>query len=425
MNWRRIASIVFVAAALAFLGLLVRSQWSELRTYDWEIEPGWAVLALVGLEVAWLFEADTWRSILAGLGGRLPFGRAVEIWYLSNIMRYIPGNVWQFLGMAEMAAEDGVSRVSTLTSIVLHQAISTAAGLSLVAIYFAVTDQAEWAARFRPVLWLIPLGLLLLQPRLLEAVMNWVLAFVKRPPIRVTLTWGQIWVLLFRYVIVWLMLGLAFAALVRSLTVVNCGDVPWLIATWVTAYTVGYLSMLTPSGLGVREGVMALLLGQLLPVSVAVVVSIVARLWMVAGELLGAGVVLGCGRFDRSVRSVGPPNNAGFLLVAADFLCAGAQRLARYKQEYCSTCFSRFAVSGWGFNPARCQAGIQPRCELMQLQLPQRCRRGSCWRRWPSSSPGLARTPCKSTRRTSRPSRTWGRLTLPSGTPHTGGCCRR
>ena len=292
MNWRRIAAVIFVVAALAFLGLLVRSQWSELRKYEWHIEPAWALLALLGLEAAWLFELDTWRSILAGLGGRLPFGRAAEIWYLSNIIRYIPGNVWQFLGMAEMAAEDGVSRVSTFTSIALHQAISTAAGLSLAAVYFATTGQAEWAARFRPVLWLVPLGLFLLQPRLLEAIMNRVLASVKRPPIRVTLTWGQVWVLLFRYVIVWLVMGLSFAALVRSLANVSWPDVPWLVATWVTAYTAGYVSMLTPSGLGVREGVMALLLGQLLPVSVAVVISIVARLWMVAGELVGAGAVL-------------------------------------------------------------------------------------------------------------------------------------
>jgi hypothetical protein len=80
--------------------------------------------------------------------------------------------------------------------------------------------------------------------------------------------------------------------LVRSLANVSWSDAPWLVATWVTAYTVGYLSMLTPSGLGVREGVMALLLGQVSPVSVAVVISLVARLWMMAGELVGAGAVL-------------------------------------------------------------------------------------------------------------------------------------
>lgn len=292
MNWRRIAQVIFVVAALAFIALLVRSQWSELRGYTWQIEPGWALLALAVLEVAWLFELDTWRAILAGLGGLLPFGRAAEIWFLSNIIRYLPGNVWQFLGMTEMAAADGVPRVATLTSIVLHQAISTAAGLALAALYFAVSGQAAWAERLRPVLWLVPLGLLLLQPRLLEAILNRALALVKRPPIRVTLTWGQVWVLLLRYVVVWLLLGLAFAALVRSLTVVAWRDAPWLIATWVTAYTAGYLSLITPSGLGVREGVMALLLGELLPVSVAVVVAIVARLWMVAGELIGVGAVL-------------------------------------------------------------------------------------------------------------------------------------
>jgi hypothetical protein len=162
----------------------------------------------------------------------------------------------------------------------------------LAAIYFAAAGKTEWIGRFRSVLWLVPLGLLLLQPRLLEAVLNRALAVVGRPPVHVTLTWGQVWVLLFRYIIVWLMLGLAFAALVRSLVPVGWSDVPGLIVTWVTAYTAGYLSMLTPSGLGVREGVMVLLLSESMPVSSAVVVSIIARLWMIAGELVGVGVVL-------------------------------------------------------------------------------------------------------------------------------------
>jgi uncharacterized membrane protein YbhN (UPF0104 family) len=292
MNWRRIASVIFVVLALGFLALLVRRQWAALQGYEWHIAPGWALLALGLLELTWLFEMDTWRAILAGLGGQLGFGRAAEIWFLSNIIRYIPSNVWQCLGMAEMAAEDGIPRITTLTSIVLHQAISTAAGLSLAAVYFAAAGQTEWTQRLRPVLWLVPLGLLLLQPRLLEAILNRALALVKRPPIHVTLTWGQVWVLLLRYVIVWIGLGSAFAALVRSLAPATLADAPWLVATWVTSYTAGYLSMLTPSGLGVREGVMALLLGARLPVSVAVVVAIVARLWMVAGELVGVGAVL-------------------------------------------------------------------------------------------------------------------------------------
>jgi hypothetical protein len=55
---------------------------------------------------------------------------------------------------------------------------------------------------------------------------------------------------------------------------------------------IGYLSLLTPSGLGVREGILALLLTEVFAAPLPTIIAIVARLWMVLAELLGAGVSL-------------------------------------------------------------------------------------------------------------------------------------
>jgi hypothetical protein len=290
--WKRLARIAALVAAAGFLIALVASQWSALQAYEWRLAPGWALLAVAGLELTWLLELDTWRLILASLGGRLSFRTAAPIWFLSNILRYIPGNVWQFLGMAELAHDAGVPRLVTLTSIVLHQAISTAVGIVIAAVYFAVRGEGVWLSRLRPLLWLVPLGLLLLQPRILERLLNWIFRKLGRPAIRVTLTWGQIWILIARYFVVWMAMGLSFAMLVRALTPIAWRDAPYLVAAWATAYVVGYLSLLTPAGLGVREGVMAVLLFPLMPLPVAAVIAIMARLWMVVGEALGAGVSL-------------------------------------------------------------------------------------------------------------------------------------
>jgi len=290
--WKGLAQILVLAVAAGFLAALVASQWSALRAYDWRLAPGWALLALVGLEITWLFELDTWRMILVGLGGSLRYHRAAPVWFLSNIVRYIPGNVWQFLGMAELAHEEGVPRLITLTSIVLHQVISTAVGVVLAACYFALFDTGDWLRTLRPLLLIVPFGLLLLQPRILEGLLNWLLRKVKRPPIRVLLTWRQIWLLIGRYVVVWVMMGLSFAALVRALTPVDWPAAPYLVASWAAAYVIGYLTLLTPAGLGVREGVLAVLLFAIMPQGAAAVIAIMARLWMVLGEVLGAGIAL-------------------------------------------------------------------------------------------------------------------------------------
>lgn len=291
-SWKRWAQAAVLIAATGFLAVLVAGQWSALQAYRWQLAPEWALPALIGLELTWLFELDAWRMILKGLGAPLAYRTAAPIWFLSNIVRYIPGNVWQFLGMAELAHEAGAPRLTTLTSIVLHQVISTAAGAALAACYFALFDDGEWLRALRPALLIAPLGLLLLQPRLLDGALNWLLRRLGRPLIRVSLTGRQVMLLIGRYLVVWMMMGLSFAALVRGLTPLAWPAATYLVAAWAAAYVIGYLTLLTPAGLGVREGALTLLLLPIMPAGAAAVVAIVARLWMVAGEALGAGAAL-------------------------------------------------------------------------------------------------------------------------------------
>jgi len=54
---------------------------------------------------------------------------------------------------------------------------------------------------------------------------------------------------------------------------------PFLGAVYLLAGVLGTLAFFTPSGIGVREGVQALLLGSVLPKETVVVVVILARLW--------------------------------------------------------------------------------------------------------------------------------------------------
>lgn len=295
-RWKKAIRLAAVVASLGFLAALVVSQWQALRAYSWSLQPSRIALSLLGLLGAWTVEISIWRFLLARLGGPLPWPRAAEVWFLSNLVRYIPGNVWQFIGMTELAADNGVGRLNTLASIALHQALSTAVGLVLAATYFALAGQGVLFEAIRPFLFLVPLGLLLCHPRLLEWGLNQALRLVKRPPMRVTLTWPQVAAALLGYLAVWLAMGGAFALLAASVAPVGWGQVPALVATWAAAYVIGYLSLLTPSGLGVREGVMVLLLMPILPAPAPTVVALAARLWMVAGELLGTALAVLLGR---------------------------------------------------------------------------------------------------------------------------------
>ena len=65
---------------------------------------------------------------------------------------------------------------------------------------------------------------------------------------------------------------------------------PTLGAIYALSYLSGLVMPLAPAGLGVREGLMALLLSQLMPVPAAAAASVLVRVLQVAAEGLCAAV---------------------------------------------------------------------------------------------------------------------------------------
>ena len=53
----------------------------------------------------------------------------------------------------------------------------------------------------------------------------------------------------------------------------------------------GFLNPLTPQGLGTREGILVILMSSYLPLSTAIVISLLSRVWLTLSEFLGFGVV--------------------------------------------------------------------------------------------------------------------------------------
>jgi uncharacterized membrane protein YbhN (UPF0104 family) len=287
-----------------FIAALLRAQWSTLQSYSWHLSPGWFLLGFLPLALSWALEIGLWRICLRSLGGQLTYRQAGAIWFLSNFVRYIPGNIWQFVGMAILAAEEYVSAEATLASVAVHQALSAISVVTLTTAYFAWTEHAE-ALRW-PLLSAIAIGVLFVmaRPRWMEWGLNLALRLLRRPPLRVTLTTRQMAWMLVGYWAAWILAGLGFAAVVRALMPLSWALTPHLVAAFVLAYFIGYVSLLTPSGLGVREGAMVWLLSGFLAAPIPIVASLVGRIWLTLGEVAGAGVALLLWRGRRSRRKL-------------------------------------------------------------------------------------------------------------------------
>lgn len=294
--WQRAAQVIVFALALGFLAALVRSQWQELRRYPWQLEPVWLLASYIPWAVSMALEIFMWRAILLRIasGARpadalarpLSWRRAAQIWFLSNIIRYIPGNIWQPLGMVQLCAEAGIPTAVTLTSVVVHQALSGLAVTVMGTVYFAWVGWGEVLRALIPLIIALPVIMLTLRARWLEAALNWGLRRLGRAPLRIHLTSRALAALTLGYIASWSLVGLGFAALVRALTPIGWSALPHLVASFALAWLIGYLSLLTPSGLGVREGALIWLLKGVLTLPVATLASLAARLWFISAEVM-------------------------------------------------------------------------------------------------------------------------------------------
>jgi glycosyltransferase 2 family protein len=284
-RWLTIAVVTVVAG---FFVATLAARWNDVISLNWRLEPGLFALATALLGLSYGLVAGLWGLALRRAAGtRLVVG--ARIWFLSNLARYVPGNVWSYVGAVELARREGVARRTTLAVMALTQVLSV--GVAVLAGLPALL--AERARLGRPAL----LGAVVVAVGAVLAALfrRQLLALARRrlpdlDPADLTPSAGTVALLVVGYAVYWAITGLAFAALVASLAPLAAGDIPLVVAAYAAAYAAGFLALLTPAGLGIREGVLVVALAPVLPAGPALVVALASRLWMMLVELAGAAL---------------------------------------------------------------------------------------------------------------------------------------
>ena len=281
-------TVVVLAVVAGFFVATLAARWNDVISLKWRLEPGLFTAATVLLALSYGLVAWLWGLALRRAAGtRLVAG--ARIWFLSNLARYVPGNVWSYVGAVELARREGVARRTTLAVMALTQVLSVGVALAAgLPVLLAERARLGRPALLGAVVVVAVAGLaVLFRRRLLGLARRRLPGFdqAELAPSAGTVAW-----LVAGYAAYWVVTGLAFAALVASLYPLAAGDVPLVVAAYAAAYAAGFLALLTPAGLGVREGVLVVALAPVLPAGPALVVALVSRVWMMLVELAGAGV---------------------------------------------------------------------------------------------------------------------------------------
>jgi glycosyltransferase 2 family protein len=277
----------FVAVTVGIGAYAVVSEWSHVSSALTRLGFLPVLGALVAVLAALVAAMQVWRVLLAALGSPLPARPAARIMFIGQLGKYLPGSIWPVLAQMELGNEYQVPRHRSASASVLTMLLVVIAGLltALVALPFVAGSTNDvWALLAAPAL------LVLLIPRVLNAVLSRLLRLARRPPLEVELTGRAILAALAWSFVSFVGYGVQIWVLALALGAPAGKGFLLALGGFAFAWTVGFLFVIAPAGAGVRDVLLALTLGLVIGHGAALAIALVSRVLLTIGDLVTAGL---------------------------------------------------------------------------------------------------------------------------------------
>lgn len=296
--WIKVLQLCVVAILIYFVSQKVVSHWTTISNYEWHLNYAMISLSVLVLILALYIQSSVLARIFKAFSRDVGPNKAFKIAYLSQLGRYIPGKIWQVFGIVHFSKKSGIAASESVASFILHQSFGTPPALAIVALNVILNDLLKGQEILTGTLSVILIGssafgvFLLFSPKLLNQLLNRLLRFIGENQVTFRLQRREAVTMLAIYTFGWLTFGFAFYLFVISVSAGQHLNVMRIIGIYCAAYLIGFWSLLTPGGIGVREAVLTVLLSPIFGGGVAAAISAAARLWSIAGEILASLIAL-------------------------------------------------------------------------------------------------------------------------------------
>lgn len=217
--------------------------------------------------------AYTWSKIIRHFGVNLPHDINIRIYLLTLAARRIPGSLLHVIGRVALYKRYGASA----------KVLSFASGLEILLVLWSgiIVTLCLWVFMNRvqvDQLWLLIVLLVIFTILLHPKTIRFLFVKLTRNEDVDSIKYSVLLGFLARYIVIWLGGGILLILKVNAIYPV---DTPlWLpiMFAWSLSGVAGMLITFLPSGLGVMELTLSLVLGQIMPSSIAVSVALLSRI---------------------------------------------------------------------------------------------------------------------------------------------------
>ncbi|MCK5029082.1 MAG: flippase-like domain-containing protein [Bacteroidales bacterium] len=276
---KRIINVLLYGSLIALLLYVYNLDFLIFR--DLRINYLWLSISILLLFTGFVFSAISWKVALNLHNVKAGFKEAIYSQGIVGFTKYIPGRVWTILGRAAILKNEDreLKRLSFISF--KEQLVYLCLGF-FISIYPVI--RTEKIQEYAWIIFILTTLLFLLLfssslQRLFEKVWNRIF----KKPISLPKISIKEFAQLSGVIIIWWFFWIAgFYFLLISVT----GFVPFYYAfAFPLSVVLGLISIIFPGGIGVREGAITLfLISNGISADIAITISILARIWFLAGE---------------------------------------------------------------------------------------------------------------------------------------------
>jgi len=309
LNVKKMASWAGSLLMVVSLGFIGRRIFLTTDEVDWAIFANPVILgALISVAllegVGILATALNYRAMVANVSGiKVKYPLALVVYTVSNLYKYIPGGVMYVLGRNKMAIDtDGLSHAKVGIATFLEGATIAIAAIA-VAFTFSFRHTMEYLQQVEFAAWLLiliaaVLVILACAVFYFRAKLHKLWLKLKegtkdlRPMVMARrLLFALILIILFAFTF------LATLMLLGQEVTLRLGIT--IMGLYMLSWVAGFLTPGAPSGLGVREFVMVMFMGDTLNEAILVSAMVMHRLLTMTGDISAYGMALAFARFVK------------------------------------------------------------------------------------------------------------------------------
>lgn len=282
---RNVITILVIAGIFALLLRNMILNWTKIPFEELHFNVPLILFSFGMLIIHFASYSRSWQVIMGRLGMPMTLSQSAWMIATTQVGKYIPGKIWYMVGRVYVGKQARMDGKILAISMVLETCLLMITGTIIFLTATMITgDGNPGMVILSAVLGIV--AITFLHPRVLIRASNILLRVLRKPEVAITLTYPQILHVSIYFFGLWIAQIIGFALLVRAIYPVPFSGVFNLASAYTLSWIGGFIALFAPGGLGVREGMMTLLLSPILPLPLAIAVSLIARVWITVFEAI-------------------------------------------------------------------------------------------------------------------------------------------